>query len=170
MRPLTLLLLAALPASAGTIVTLVGTGKAGYSGDRGPAAEAQLNQPFHVHLDGKGGLLVAEAFNHCVRRIDLATGRITTVAGTGKKGYPETAARRPRRPSRALCGRHLPEGDLFIADRLNACVRRVDGKTGVVTTVAGTSRSGLPGDGGPGAALQSRRAERTASSTGPVAC
>src|SRR4051812_42125923 len=74
-------------AGAGVIDTAVGTGKGGYGGDGGKATAALLNQPFHCELDGKGHLYVAEAFNHCVRKIDLKTGVITTVAGTGTKGY-----------------------------------------------------------------------------------
>src|SRR5947209_6910476 len=69
------------------IETVAGTGKAGYSGDGGPAARAQLDQPFHCDLDEAGNLYVAEAGNHCVRKIDRKTGVITTVAGTGAKGY-----------------------------------------------------------------------------------
>src|SRR5262245_27769541 len=73
--------------AAGSIDTVAGTGKAGYAGDGGKATAAQLNQPFHCDLDGKGNLYVAEAFNHCIRKIDLKTGVITTIAGTGTKGY-----------------------------------------------------------------------------------
>src|SRR4051794_28112719 len=87
MRATCLLLLLALSASAATIDTVAGTGKKGYAGDGGPAVKALLNEPFHVELDGKGHLYIAEAFNHCIRKVDLATGVITTVAGTGKKGY-----------------------------------------------------------------------------------
>src|SRR5262245_26802191 len=87
MRGLCLGLLLALPAWGGTIDTVAGTGKKGYTGDGGPATRATLNEPFHVHLDGKGHLYIAEAFNHCIRKVDLATGVIQTVAGTGTKGY-----------------------------------------------------------------------------------
>src|SRR5438128_1172145 len=74
-------------AAAGVIDTVAGSGKPGYAGDGGPAREALLNQPFHCDLDGKDGLYVADAFNHCVRKVDLKTGTITTVAGCGEKGY-----------------------------------------------------------------------------------
>jgi hypothetical protein len=148
MRNVVVLMLVASGASAGTIDTVAGTGKKGYAGDGGPAAKALLNEPFHVHLDGKGGLYIAEAFNHCVRKVDLATGAIRTVAGTGKKGYsgdggPATEATF-NEPYAVVVS---PDGDLYIADRLNACVRKVDGKTGMVTTVAGTGKKGYTGDG-----------------------
>src|SRR5262245_18537015 len=87
MRPIILLCVLALSAAAGTIDTVAGTGKKGYAGDGGPAVKALLNEPFHVHLDGKGNLFIAEAFNHCIRKVDLTSGRVSTVAGTGKKGY-----------------------------------------------------------------------------------
>jgi streptogramin lyase len=136
-------------AATGTIDTVAGTGKAGYAGDGGPAAAALLNQPFHCELDGKGHLYVAEAFNHCIRQIDLKTGVITTVAGTGTKGYtgdggPATKAtfNEPYAVVRA------PTGDLYITDRLNAIIRKVDGASSVISTVAGTGKPGYSGDGG----------------------
>lgn len=82
-----LVLLLAATAGADTISTVAGTGKAGYAGDGGPAVAAQLDQPFHCELDGKGNLFIAEANNHCIRKVDLRTGTISTVAGCGKKGY-----------------------------------------------------------------------------------
>jgi streptogramin lyase len=134
-----------------TIDTVVGTGEKGYSGDGGPAIKARLNQPFHCDLDGKGGLYIAEAGNHCIRKVDLKSGTITTVAGCGKKGYsgdggPATKATL-NEPYAVAVDKN---GDLYIVDRLNRCVRKVDGKTGIITTVAGTGKPGYSGDGGPG--------------------
>jgi streptogramin lyase len=135
----------------GIMESVVGTGKKGYSGDGGPAKTATLNQPFHVEVDGRGHLFVAEAENHCVRKVDLKTGVITTVAGSGKKGYsgdggPATQATF-NEPYAVVVD---PKGNLFIVDRLNAAVRKVDSSTGTVTTVAGTGKKGFSGDGGPG--------------------
>src|SRR5262249_13923384 len=141
--------------AAGTIDTVAGIGKAGYAGDGGKATTALLNQPFHCELDGKGNLYVAEAFNHCIRKIDLKTGVITTVAGTGAKGYtgdggPPTRARM-NEPYAVVVS---PAGDLYITDRLNAVIRKVDGATGVISTVAGTGNRGYSGDGGKGTDAQ----------------
>ena len=69
------------------IRTIAGTGEPGYSGDGGPATQALLREPFMCAFDRQGNLYVAEAPNHCVRRIDRDTGVITTVAGTGAAGY-----------------------------------------------------------------------------------
>jgi sugar lactone lactonase YvrE len=143
------------PVSAGPIDTVAGTGKPGYSGDGGPATRAQLNQPFHCDLDGKGHLYVAEAANHCVRKLDLKTGILTTVAGCGRKGYsgddgPATKATLNEPYAVAVTA----DGDLYVVDRLNAVIRRVDGKTGIIRTVAGTGKRGYSGDGGPATKAQ----------------
>jgi hypothetical protein len=139
----------------GVMETFAGTGKKGYAGDGGPAAKAMLNQPFHVEVDGKGNVFIAEAENHCIRRVDSKSGQIVTVAGTGKKGYsgdggPATQATFNEPYAVVVDG----DGNLYIVDRLNAAVRKVDGKTGIVTTVAGTGKKGFSGDGGPGSQAQ----------------
>lgn len=137
------------PSLAGVIDTVAGAGAAGYSGDGGPATAARLNQPFHCALDGDGHLYVADALNHCVRRIALKTGIITTVAGCGKKGYtgdggPATKATFNEPYAVAVSVR----GDLYIVDRLNAAVRQVKGDSGIIRTIAGTGKPGHSADGG----------------------
>jgi hypothetical protein len=142
---------AALDQGVARMDTVAGTGEVGYSGDGGPATQARLNQPFHCELDGQGNLYVAEAFNHCIRRVNLKTGVISTVAGSGKKGYSgdggPAAQATMNEPYAVVINEH---GDLFIVDRLNAVVRKVDGKKGVMTTVAGNGKKAYTGDGGPG--------------------
>ena len=137
--------------------TFAGTGERGHTGDGGPAAKATLSEPFHCDLDGRGHLYIAESANHCIRKVDLKTGRISTVAGTGKKGYsgdggPATQATFNEPYAVAV----TKDNDLFIVDRLNAVVRKVDGKTGVITTVAGNGKKDYAGDGGPGAKASMR--------------
>ena len=141
----------------GKIQTIIGTGEAGYAGDGGPANRALLQEPFMCAFDVEGNLYVAEARNHCVRRIDQATGVITTVAGTGEAGYsgdggPATAATL-KEPYSLAVDRN---GDIYIVDRLNAAVRKVEAATGIITTVAGTGEPGYGGDGGPGTEAQLR--------------
>ena len=145
--------------SSGTpiISTAVGTGEAGYSGDDGPADAAQIREPFMCAFDSAGNLFVCEATNHIVRRVDAATGIITTVAGSGEQGYsgdggPATEATMYEPYSLAIAS----DGSIYIVDRLNAVVRRVDGATGIITTVAGTGKMGYSGDGGPGSEAQMR--------------
>ena len=143
--------------STGSIETVAGTGQAGYSGDGGQATAAGLDQPFHCDLDHERNLYIAEAANHCVRRLDLRTGVITTVAGRGRAGYsgdggPATEATM-NEPYAVQVDRN---GDLYIVDRLNAVVRRVDAGTADISTVAGTGAKGYAGDGGPGTQAQMR--------------
>lgn len=71
---------------SGIIETLAGNGEAGYAGDGGPAGAASLNEPKGLCVDGEGNLYIADSENHVVRRVDRATGIITTVAGVGPSG------------------------------------------------------------------------------------
>ena len=141
----------------GLIQTAAGTGAAGFTGDGGLGKSATLNQPFHCDLDRAGNLFIAEAFNHCIRSVDGKTGIVTTVAGNGTKGYSGDGGAATNAQFNEPYAVVVDEGgNLFIVDRLNACVRRIDGKTRAVTTVAGTGAAGYSGDGGPGAQAQLR--------------
>jgi sugar lactone lactonase YvrE len=141
---------------ADVIATLAGDGKPGYTGDGGPVLAARFNQPFHVAYVGQPGrepgsprLFIVEQLNHCVRRLNLRTGVITTVAGTGRPGYSGDGGPATRA---MLNDPHTVEVDadenLYISDRLNFAIRRVDGKTGIITTIAGTGKKGKSPDGG----------------------
>ena len=141
----------------GIITTIAGTGERGYAGDGGPAAEALLSEPFMCAFDAGGNLYVAEAMNHCVRRVDAATGAIATIAGTGVEGYsgdggPATEATFNQPYSLQVDS----NGDVYVVDRLNYVIRKVDAATGIISTVTGTGKSGYGGDGGPGTAAQFR--------------
>lgn len=131
------------------ITTAVGTGEKGFAGDGGPAGEALLNGPFDVCFDAAGNLYFSDTFNNRIRRVDAASGTVTTVAGNGEKGYagdggPATDAALDE-PYGVVIDR---AGNLYVADRLNRRVRRVDGATGVIATLAGTGEAKYSGDGG----------------------
>ena len=133
--------------STGTITTIAGTGERGFSGDGGPAVEAELYNPYGVAVDGAGNLYIADYSNHRIRKVD-STGTITTVAGTGQYGFsedgvPATAVRLAFPRGVAVDG----AGNLYIADTSNDRIRKVD-STGTITTIAGTGRFGFSGDGG----------------------
>jgi DNA-binding beta-propeller fold protein YncE len=139
----------ALAAAEPVITTAVGTGQPGYQGDGGPARQALLNMPFDVAFDRAGNLYLSDTFNHCVRKVDSRTGLITTVAGQGKAGFsgdggPATQARLNEPYGLALDA----AGNLYFADRLNRRVRRVDARSGLITTVAGDGSKIASGDGG----------------------
>jgi sugar lactone lactonase YvrE len=134
------------------ITTAVGTGEKGFAGDGGPATAALLNGPFDVTFDAAGNLYFSDTFNCRIRRVDARTGVISTVAGSGEKGYsgdggPATAAAL-NEPYGIVLDR---AGNLYIADRLNRRVRRIDAASGVISTLAGTGEPAYSGDGGPAA-------------------
>src|SRR5262245_16011206 len=146
-----------MPPAIGIIQTVAGTGEKGYTGDGSLAIKAFMSAPFMCAFDAQGHLYVAEATNHCNRRIDLATGVITTVTGTGVVGYSgagEPAARATRNQPYSL--QIDTNGDIYIVDRLNAVIRKVEAATGMITTVAGTGEPGSGGDGSPGTRAQLR--------------
>jgi streptogramin lyase len=146
---ISLLLLQLVSQTSATIETIAGTDQAGYSGDGGPALKAQLNQPFHCDLDADGNLYIAEAFNHCVRKVDRKTGNISTVVGSGAKGYEGDGGPAIKATLNEVYAVAVDKnGDLFVVDRLNAVIRKVDGKTGLISTVAGNGKQGYSGDGG----------------------
>jgi DNA-binding beta-propeller fold protein YncE len=136
------------------ITTVAGTGIAGFAGDGGPAERARLNGPFDLGFDRAGNLCFSDTFNHRIRRIDAQTGIIATWAGSGEPGYSGDGGPAIRARLNEPYGIALDQdGNLYIADRHNHCVRRVD-PAGVITTFAGDGTAGFGGDGGPAAAAQ----------------
>jgi uncharacterized protein (TIGR03437 family) len=136
-----------LMAPGGTIETAAGTGARGYDGDGGPASSAQLFAPSSVALDRAGNVYIADSFNHRVRKI-APDGRISTVAGRGVRGYggdggPAIEAQMDTPRAVAVDA----EGNLYVAEYANHCVRRVT-PAGRIDTVVGTGRRGYSGDGG----------------------
>ena len=139
--------------ASGTITTVAGTGEFGYSGDGGPAVEAQLNYPRGVEVDSDGNVYISDSLNHRIRRVD-ASGTITTVVGTGEYGFsgdggPAVAAQLFQAEKLSFDS----AGNLYIADTFNHRIRRVD-HTGTITTVAGQGEGNFSGDGGPALAAQ----------------
>src|SRR6185437_12114854 len=110
-----------------TITTVVGTGEKGFGGDGGPAARALLNGPFDVAFDAAGNLYFSDTFNNRVRRVERQSGVIATVAGSGEKGYRGDGGPATEAALNEPYGIAIDRvGNLYIADRLNRRVRRVD--------------------------------------------
>jgi streptogramin lyase len=132
------------------ITTIAGTGSPGYSGDGGPAIEAQFKQPHSIQFGPEGDLYVCDIGNHVIRRIDSKTQRISTYAGTGVPGPTPDGA--PLRATPLNGPRSIDfdtQGDLWLATREGNQVFRIDRKQGRYEHVAGTGLSGLAGDDGP---------------------
>lgn len=134
----------------GTITTVAGTGQKGYSGDGGPALQATFNLPHEIRFDKKGDLFVVDMVNNVVRKIDLKTGVIKTIAGTGTAGYSGDGGlatqAQLKSPHSIQFG---PDGSLYICDIGNHVIRRVDMQTGMISTFAGTGVAGPTPDGAP---------------------
>src|SRR5262245_2871485 len=138
-------------APATRVATLVGTGAAGFS-------ESQVNNPYGLVVGPDGALYFCDLDNQRIRRLDLKTRRTTDIAGNGQPGYAGDGGR-------ATAGSlNMPHeiafdsrGHLYIAERDNHVVRKVDGATGVMSTLAGTGVAGFSGDGGPASQAQLRQ-------------
>src|SRR5438105_3708899 len=144
MRPVALLFLALALASAPLrITTIAGDGTPGYSATR-------INNPYGLTIGPDGALYFCEVDNHRVRRLDLNTHEISTVAGNGIQGYSgdggSALAASLNQPYEV---RFDSGGDMFFVEMQNHVVRRVNTRSGIVGTVAGTGEPGFDGDGGP---------------------
>ena len=143
-----LFLSGALAAPAATVTALIGDGTPGFS-------DTQVNNPYGLVIGPDGALYFCDLDNQRIRRLDLATKRVTTIAGDGQKAWRGDGG------SALEASLNMPHelrfdsnGDLFIAERDNHVIRKVDMKTGLISTVAGTGKPGFSGDGGPATAAQ----------------
>jgi len=141
---------ATLPIQASIIQTLAGSGTSGYAGDGGAGTSAKLANPRGVALDSAGNIYIVDEGNNCIRKVNVANGNISTVAGTGVggysgDGYPATSAKLLYPFGVAVD----TSGNLYIADRGNYVVRKVTAATGIISTVAGNGNYGFSGMGGP---------------------
>jgi uncharacterized protein (TIGR03437 family) len=145
---------------SGTIRTVAGSGMAGaafggFSGDGGPAVNAQFKHPTALALTGDGGIVVSDQQNFRIRRIDR-TGTVRTIAGTGARSFggdggPGAAATMSDPGMVAVDA----VGNIYFGDTGNHRVRRID-TNGVITTIAGTGAASSTGDGGPASAAAVR--------------
>jgi len=148
-------------ARTGIVSTIAGAGGSRYSGDGGPATQAQLDQPSSVAIDARGDIYIAARGEHRIRKVDAETGIITTVAGSSPENaslmgigvYQGGFAGDGGPATQALL--NDPEditldraGNLYISDVFNYRIRRVDAHTGRIETIAGTGVRAFSGDGG----------------------
>jgi sugar lactone lactonase YvrE len=135
--------------TTGNISTVAGTGTQGFSGDTGPGSSAMLDSPQGLALDFANNLYIADTHNHRIRKLNLTTGSITTIAGT-TPGFSGDGA------SALIAQLNLPtalaidsSGNLYVADTGNHRVRKIIAATGIITTIAGSGTQGYSGDSGP---------------------
>ena len=138
-------------AAKASVATLIGTGSAGYS-------DQQVNNPYGLVVGPDGALYFCDLDNQRIRRLDLRTRRTSTVAGNGQKGYAGDGR------SATDASLNMPHeiqfdsaGHLYIAERDNHVIRKVDAQTRMISTFAGTGSPGFSGDGGPAARAQLRQ-------------
>ena len=131
----------------GTITTVAGTGVAGFTD--GPAASAQLNGPANLAFDTDGSLLIVDALNNAIRRLDLGTNVVSTVAGTGEGGFtPDGAAAAQSTLARPTAIAVAPDGRIVFAEDGSHRVRAINA-AGNLETLAGDGIASFGGDGGP---------------------
>lgn len=141
----------------GTVTTLSGDGQAVHRGDDGPAARASIHGARAVEVASNGQVFIVEREGNSVRAINPRTGLITTIAGKGSLGYggdgrsaADATFRGPKEIDVA------PNGDAYVVDTENHAIRKIDAKTGVISTIAGTGKPGS-GDGTNDAPLELNR-------------
>jgi len=135
---------------SGIISTFAGTGEPGYSGDGGAANAAKLNKPHSIQFGPDGSLYVCDIGNHVIRRIDMVTNKVSTIAGTGKPGATPDGA--PIKGTSINGPRSIDfdkDGNLWLATREGNQVFKFDLKAGLIHHIAGNGKSGFKGNGGP---------------------
>jgi hypothetical protein len=136
-------------AITGIITTIAGNGTTGYSGDGGAATNAALGQPEGLCIVSNN-LYITDHQENCIRKVNMTSGVITTIAGNGSAGY--TGDGGPASsctvffPS-ALCADSM--GDLIFADEQNSVIRKISSATGIISTICGNNIYGFSGNGGP---------------------
>ncbi len=142
-------------AVSGVITTVAGTsGVEGYTGDGGAATAGKLSLPQGLAFDAAGNLYIGDTDNNVVRKVDAATGQISTYAGTGTAGYNGDGLAATSALLNSPWGLSVGvDGALYIADMGNNRIRRVD-TSGIISTVAGNGARLFGGDGGPATLAQ----------------
>ena len=134
----------------GEIFTIAGTGMVGYSGNGGPATNAQFNGPVKIFIDSTDNIYISDQWNSVVRKISALSKNITTIAGNGNVGYSGDNGLAINAKLNQPGGLFLDiNNNMYVAEYGNGVIRKLDGATGILSTVAGTGICGFSGDGGP---------------------
>jgi large repetitive protein len=135
-------------ASTQSITTVAGNGSVGFSGDGGAAISAQFDQPWGITIDVNGNLYIADFGNNRIRKVDTASGIVTTIAGNGNSSFSGDGSTATAATLNGPAAVAMDiAGNLYIADSENNAVRKVDGSSGLITTIAGNGTALFGGDG-----------------------
>lgn len=134
---------------AGKLRTIGGDGSRSYSGDDGLLKKSTFNWMHNLTITPNDDIYIADSMNHVIRKVDAKTGIITTFAGNGKPGFKGDGGQATQAKfNLVMCISLNPKKDhIFLADLRNYRVRKINIKTGIVTTVAGNGKKGVPQDG-----------------------
>lgn len=134
-------------AITGIIETVAGNGTTGFSGDGGPASEASIRFPSSIFLDKSGNIFISDLFNHRIRKVTISTGIIETIAGNGSEGFSGDGGLAVNASLSMAEEIHVDDmGNIYLADYRNNRIRKVDGTTGIIETIAGSGIDGPPQD------------------------
>ncbi len=137
-------------AKTGIIITIAGNGTQGYSGDGGQATDAELYWPLNIAIDTAGNIYIADTYNYRIRKIAIGTGIISTFAGTGVYGYSGDGGLATNAEITNPWGLVVDDSEnVYITDTYNERIRKINGSTDIITTIAGNGTGGYAGDGGP---------------------
>ena len=136
-------------ASDNKLITIAGDGTKGYEGDGGPARKATFNGMHNMAVTPSGVIYISDSWNYCVRRIDDWSGPISTVVGTGKRGFGgDNGPLKKAKFSYIMCITMNDSNDkIYIADIQNRRIRVADMVANRVSTIAGNGKKGVPQDG-----------------------
>jgi len=134
--------------TSGIFSVVAGNGVPGFEGDGLAATLSKLNYPNDIAIDSAGNLYIADALNNRIRKIDILTGIINTVAGTGISGYGGDSGMATSAVFNGINGIVFDrKGSLYVSDCYNNRIRKIN-NSGIITTIAGNGIAGYSGDGG----------------------
>jgi len=138
----------AITVSTGKIATVAGNGSANYTGDGGLATAATLSFPERFGFDKSGNMYIADEANYVIRKVDVSTKKISTIAGTGGYGYSGDGGLATAATFTFVTGLCIDaSGNIYLSDQVSNRVRKIDASTKKISTVAGNGISFYSGDG-----------------------
>jgi hypothetical protein len=153
----------------GIISTIAGNGTAGYSGDGGPAIQAEFNWPSEIAIDTHGDIFITDALNNCLRKVETATNIISTICGNGSTGYSGNGGPASNAILDQPYGIFIDKkNNIYFSDDYYSVIREIVSSTGIINTVAGCGIAGFSGDDGPAISAEIQPADVCLDSVGTI--